>query len=338
MNRITSPYLPRAKKLLDAFANAGTSGAARLSPGDEAVRQRSPAGWYVPRNRLVAELRDRLDGKTLPHQRGTSYCGCSAFLYCVLEDRPDWYVAYATALWRGVPFTFKGASDQTLVSVDTETRNSLTQIQSGKARGSSISDLDWMTMASLSAATRWSGSTPAAAHPTDRGAAITWPWMVKQWFASVGAPAKIDSVGVGLFNSSLEDALALLDRWVGYWLVIQIDASLLSGGSTSIQQRHWVVVDPETPPAIQAAGQAAWFDPKSFGRLRADRRKAALGPVHDAYSGAAVAKGEDSQDHRSPIRLRVVSWGDEHHPIRDATIGNFADRFYGGYAFPRFNR
>jgi hypothetical protein len=120
--------------------------------------------------------------------------------------------------------------------------------------------------------------------------------------------------------------------------VIQIDASLLSGGSTSIQQRHWVVVDPETPPAIQAAGQVAWFDPKSFGRLRADRRKAALGAVHDAYAGAAVAKGEDSQDHRSPMRLRVVSWGDEHHPIRDATIGNFADRFYGGYAFPRFNR
>jgi hypothetical protein len=87
MNRITSPYLPIARKLLDAFANAATSGAARLSPEDEAVRQRSPAGWAVPRNRLVAELRDRLDGKTLPHQRGTSYCGCSAFLYCVLEDR-----------------------------------------------------------------------------------------------------------------------------------------------------------------------------------------------------------------------------------------------------------
>jgi hypothetical protein len=336
MNRITSPHLPRARAILDAFASEGSG--SRLSAKDQAKRQRSPGGWPVPRDRLAAELRARLDGATLPHQRGTSYCGCAAFLYCVLEDRPDWYVAYATALWRGEPFTFKNVAGRTSVSVAEGTRGALSQIQSGKARGGSISDLDWMTMASLSAATRWSGGAPTSARPTDRGASITWPWMVEQWFASVGAPAKLNSVGVGLLKSSMEELLELLDRWAGYWLVIQIDASLLYGGPSSIQQRHWVVIDPETPPMIQPAGQAAWFDPRTFSRLRRDRRATALRQVNDAHAGQAVVDAEDREDQRSATRLRVVSWGNEHHPLHGATIGNVADRFYGGYAFPRFGR
>ena len=338
MIRLSSFHLPRARALLDAFRAEGLPASnARLSPSAEAARQRSPGGWPVPRDRLAAQLQQRLDGRTLMHQRGTSYCGCAAFLYCVLKDRPDWYVAYATALWRGIPFTF--ASNRARLKVDSTegTRRALAQIHGEKVRGPFISDLDWMTMACLSSATRWSKDAgPSVATPSDRGAAITWPWMVKQWFASVGAPAVLDSVGFGLARSSLAELLELLDRWAGHWLVMQIDSSLLEGGASSPLQRHWIVVDSERQPLIQPAGGQGGLLPGAFSTIRSLHERALLAQVRDAYAGQAVVDEETRLDHAALTNLRVVSWGDEHYHLYTPTIGYVADKFYGGYAFPRF--
>lgn len=333
MNRITSTYLPRARTLLAAFRQQGApgAGAKRLSNQAEAARQRSPGGWPVSREQLASELQQRLDGVTLPHQRGTSYCGCAAFLYCLLEDRPDWYVAYATALWRGEPFTFASARERLPISVNPVTLQSLTVIQQDQTAAPSISNLDWMTMASLSGATRRRRGAPATAtRPTDEARSITWPWMVRRWFDAVGAPAAIDSVGLGAFAASMEDLLALLSRWGSHWLVMQIDSSLLNGGSTSITQRHWVVVDPDTRPLIQPPGQRGGLSPSDFVTFRQRQ----LATHTNAYSAVAHVEGLGA----AQTNLRVVSWANEHTRISGSTIGNVADRFYGGYAFPRFGR
>lgn len=333
MNRITSHYLPRARTLLAAFRGEGVA-AAHGKPLDrkaEQARQRSPAGWPVTRAQLAAELRQRLDGVTLPQQRGTSYCGCAAFLYCLLEDRPDWYVAYATALWRGTPFTFAAARNSLAVDVAPGTRQSLATIQQTRTPDRKISSLDWMTMASLSGATRLRrGAAPAVAKPSDEARSITWPWMVRRWFASVGAPAKLDSVDIGLFNASQQDLLALLALWGSHWLVMQIDSSMLTGGGTSITQRHWVVVDPDTRPLIQPPGQRGGLSPADFTAWQ----RAALSKENNAYS----AQAQLDFDATALTNLRVVSWGNEHTPVRGATLGNISSRFYGGFAFPRFNR
>jgi hypothetical protein len=61
--------------------------------------QRSPAGWPVTRSALADQLTARLGGTDEPNQMSASYCGPAAFLYCLLEDRPDLYAAYAIGLW-----------------------------------------------------------------------------------------------------------------------------------------------------------------------------------------------------------------------------------------------
>ena len=344
MNRITSPHLPRAIALVARFRDAGRppAGMQPVDPKWEERRQRSPAGWPVPRARLVALLQQRLEGRSLPDQSGTSYCGCAAFLYCLLEDRPDWYVAYATALWRGVPFSFRSASEHLDVDTDPATRSALTEVQTGRTAARGMNELDWMTMASLSGATHYFRGGPSAVAPDDRFKAITWPWMVKQWFASVGAPAALDSVGVGYTVKGVDDFLELLKRWDSYWLVMQIDASMLNGGGTSIQQRHWVVIDPETRPLIGQPGSSTGLPAAQFVAQRQARGRTSVMTARDPYSGAAAARAEAERQNAevdaAVLKIRLVTWGDEHHQVHQSSLRFVLDRFHGGYAFPRFNR
>lgn len=333
-NRITSRYLPRAWQLLAAFRDEGKRPArGQRAPlaAEEQTRQRSPGGWNVSRDALVGELTGRLNGKTLPQQQNTSYCGCAAFLYCLLEDRPDWYVAYATALWRGQPFTFASGRDRQIVNSTAETRQSMVTMRQMRTPDPKISSLDWMTMASLSGATRLVQSAqPSSARPTDEARSITWPWMVRRWFNSVGASARLDSVGTGLLRGSRDDLLNLLRLWNGNWLVMQIDSSMLTGGATSITQRHWIVVDPETRPLIQPPGQKDGFPVDDFIKWQ----RSAVQRAANAAGGQATVDAAST----ALMRLRVVSWGKEHVSVRNPTLGDVNDRFYGGFVFPRFNR
>lgn len=150
------------------------------------------------------------------------------------------------------------------------------------------------------------------------------------------------SVGVGSGLASLDDLLDLFAMWHSCWLVLEIDSSLLMGGSTSIQQRHWVVVDPETLPLIRLPGSSTGLTSAQF---RAKREAAARGSVQgatDAYGGMAALNSERARQQieadKSVVHLRVVSWADEHHHIHQPTLPFVLQRFYGGYAFPRFNQ
>ncbi|RYF24147.1 MAG: hypothetical protein EOO77_00680 [Oxalobacteraceae bacterium] len=109
--------LKTAQQLLARFREAGRPPKGK-SPG---ALQASPAGWQVPRETLAAQIEQRIAGKGTPSQVGTSYCGPAAFLYCVLEDRPDVYVAYAISLWMRGSFDFRTASGNVHVAVDPET-------------------------------------------------------------------------------------------------------------------------------------------------------------------------------------------------------------------------
>ena len=86
---------------------AGTPG---KSPSDWQGRcidtQTGRVGWPIRRALLAAELTARVDGKNIPRQMETSYCGPAAFLYCLLHDRPDLYVAYAIGLWQHGHYDF----------------------------------------------------------------------------------------------------------------------------------------------------------------------------------------------------------------------------------------
>ena len=100
MTIINKDRLAAAQALVHRFAQAGTAPAGMTPLGETAANmQRSPAGWPVTRSAIADQLTKRLGGADEPNQMSTSYCGPAAFLYCLLEDRPDLYVAYAIGLW-----------------------------------------------------------------------------------------------------------------------------------------------------------------------------------------------------------------------------------------------
>lgn len=260
MNHLNSSYMRRAHEILAAFCNQGKANVHKGKPSsaqEQEKLQKSPGGWPVTRDTLAIQIEQRLAGRNLPDQVRTNYCGCAAFLYCLLEDRPDWYVAYATALWRGEQFSFATPLGKVDVSTTEGTRQSLAIIHKSAPTSNAISDLDWMTMAGLSSATRYVSSwSPKSASPTDDFSAITWPWMMRRWFRSVGSQIKFDSVGFGAGGTSFESLLNLLALWGNHWIVLEIDPGLLNGGKGSMVQKHWVVVDPHTRLFVRPAKQS----------------------------------------------------------------------------------
>ncbi|RZL80905.1 MAG: hypothetical protein EOP66_06195 [Sphingomonas sp.] len=282
----------------------------------------------MTRDVLTAQLEQRIAGKGTPSQVGTSYCGPAAFLYCVLEDRPDIYIAYAISLWMRGTFDFRTKSGNAHVASDTGTikeMGTLVRRRIAKPGKAQISELDWMTMACLSASTRPFFVPGNAAHLDDVGSSITYPWVLKSWFAATGSRSKVDSMGLGAFKSGLFFFANLMRFWRDHWLVMQIDSSLIEGGTpNTFAQRHWVVVDPHKMPRVQIGGKGApqplWAILDEFWR------------VPSAQLDTAIL-GERMKDW--PMDLRVVTWGAEDTKFRMNTLGDVASRFYGGYAFPR---
>lgn len=213
-----------ARKAIRRFLadNAGTPG---KSPTDWQGRcidmQTSSVGWPIRRAQLAAELTARVDGKNIPNQLETSYCGPAAFLYCLLHDRPDLYVAYAIGLWQHGHYDF--ASGKTHMDVAgmrgmaTEMRK-LDAARKANPKIGRVSNLDWMTMASLSASTRPLRSIWGAPEPSAQAASVTYPQVLKGWFAAVGSRPVASSMVLGALKSNLSSFLEiaplvqLLDR------------------------------------------------------------------------------------------------------------------------------
>lgn len=361
--------LPAALKLLAEFRAAGRAPAPVKPPvhagaaareGGHASRgagppgkapssadlQRSPAGWPVTRDVLAAQLERRLTGHDLPYQFNTSYCGCAAFLVALLVDRPDLYTSYAIGLWTGDHFTFQGKDGAKLtVSAASGTMTTLAGIQAGdKSRTSAISDIDWMTMASLSGSSHSGPAQPVAAPKGLKSTwnAITWPSMMRNWFTSVGAAPGLDSVGLGAISRSASDFLDLLALWSNHWIILEIDVSLLEGGIALPTNRHWVLVNPLYPPKVRAAGAKTAESPAALKNAYQNRWTGggpALGsdPSADLVSmkfGSGVAA--DILLDEAVVDMQVISWAQDWHTFKNPTLSHIASRFYGGYACPRF--
>lgn len=319
--------LQTALRWLARFQQAGhmVGGRVVTSPSELAALQRSPAGWPISRNSLCAELAARLAGRTEPDQVETSYCGPAVFLYCLLEDRPDLYVAYAQTLWQAGSFSFVTAGQNMELESTAGAKKAIATIDrlALPARARHLSDLDWMTMSSLSASTRPGGGWLGAPKPTDEGRSITLPTMMRTWFAAVGSRPRADTMGVGATRKSIGDFLKVARNWPNCWIVLQIDTSLLQGGKTNFAtQRHWVVMDPHQTPLVKmGAGRVV--------------------TLADLPGKITDFNDLDGSDQERVLKswqtnLRVVSWGKENYAIAGQDLGYLEDRFYGAIAFPRF--
>jgi hypothetical protein len=309
-----SPRLAAAAALIARFAAPPETARGRSSPD----AQSSPLGWPITRDALVQQLRRRIEGSDLPRQVNTSYCGPAAFLYCVLEDRPDIYADYAIAMWTRGEYDFRSPLRTLDVASNQGVRSALAAAQKAKPGQRFISDLDWMTMAPLSMSTRPFGLVFGTPAPDDQVGSISYPGVVREWFAAAGARLREDTMGVGLMKSPTSSTLKLLAQWPTSWIVLQIDSSLLSGGTTStFRNRHWVVVNPHRRPLVRVA-ETKQVVPMSE----------VLKSVPAGHAMPDLGTWQTS--------LYFASWGNENTPMHDQHLGQLAGRIYGGFAFSHF--
>lgn len=259
-----------------------------------------------------------MSGKDLPKQMGTSYCGPAAFLYCVLEDRPDLYCAYAISMWLHGEYDFRSGAQNMEIDSNTDTRNALPKARAAQPNRSFISDLDWMTMAPLSASTRpVLAKVFGSPEPDDQAGSISYPGVVREWFSAVGAKLRADTMGVGLMKTSPTATINLMRHWANSWIVLQIDSSLIStGGTNTFANRHWVVINPHRRPLVRAG------------------RNGPVIPLADAYRAVGPDTGSDMEDWETS--LYTVSWGSENKGLKSPTLGHLKGRIYGGFAFSHF--
>jgi hypothetical protein len=321
MSIAAGPRLRAAEALIARFAAAGRPAAGK-NPKETAKRaanlQKSPAGWPFSRDALVNALRRRMSGKDLPKQLGTSYCGPAAFLYCVLEDRPDVYCAYAISLWLRGEYDFRSSAQAVEVDSDEAIRTALSLARAKEPGRSFISDLDWMTMAPLSASTRpgWSRIL-GSPEPDDMVGSISYPGVVKGWFAAVGARLRADTMGLGLMKTAPASTIKLMAYWANSWIVLQIDSSLIDAGDTNtFANRHWVVVNPHRRPLVKAG------------------KDGPIVPLSDAYKVLGSSTAPNMSDWETSFY--AVSWGKESTALHNRKLGHLAGRIYGGFAFSRF--
>lgn len=320
MSIAAGPRLRAAEALIARFAAAGRPAAGK-NPAETAKRaalQASPVGWPFSRDALVQALRRRMSGKDLPKQMGTSYCGPAAFLYCVLEDRPDLYCAYAISMWLHGEYDFRSGAQIMEVDSNTDTRNALPKARAAQPNRSFISDLDWMTMAPLSASTRpVLAKVFGSPEPDDQAGSISYPGVVREWFSAVGAKLRADTMGVGLMKTSPTATINLMRHWANSWIVLQIDSSLIStGGTNTFANRHWVVINPHRRPLVRAG------------------RNGPVIPLADAYRAVGPDTGSDMEDWETS--LYTVSWDSENKGLKSPTLGHLKGRIYGGFAFSHF--
>lgn len=291
-----------------------------------AALQRSPAGWPITRDDFAGQIKARLDGK-LPDQLETSYCGPAAFLYCLIHDRPDIYVTYAISLWERGHFRFGNRNAAlSLSSADGEIPAAikLRQARAATPRRRHINDIDWMTMSCLSASTR--PIDVGAVTPRDEFGSITYPHVLRRWFVTAGAAVRADTMGAGLFKSPLAETLTLMKHWGDSWIILQIDSSLLQGGSTNtFAKRHWVAVDPHRQPMVR---KGAGGPVVPLADVAPDIWKIPPGQSAPNLEGHHMADWETN--------LGIVTWANEHHEVHNRKLGQTIGRIYGGYAFSRF--
>ena len=322
-----SPRLTAARAMVKRFAQGGDP-----PPGGkpDPAQQKSPAYWPVTRQQLAMQLERRIEGRDRPEQIETSYCGPAAFLYCLLQDRPDIYVDYAVGLWTRGEYKFGVPSHKVELNGGWGTRLSLAEITIARAQNRTtrfVSDLDWMTMASLSASTRPFGWVMARPQDTDQLSAVTYPRVVKGWFAAAGCTLACDTMGWGIDPATVESTLKLMAHWPSCWIVLQIDASLIDTGDISFfGNRHWVVVSPRVMPTVQigrGGPVVAMGDALSF--FQAEERKMWTTSIDKLLHSPQPGEWQTS--------LHVVSWGNEALGVRDPKLGYLYPRVYGGFAF-----
>ncbi len=196
--------------------------------------------WGISKDDLIKELIVRIHGVRWPNQGQTALCGPAAFVYWLVQDRPDMYVDHVIRLWKLESFQLGkmavGVSPKVLESA----RN---QFERHTPETSDISPVDWLFLASLRNQSADLNPFGDYETPADQWAAITLPSNLKTWFNAVGSNTLIDNTSLfGVLKPDWNGLERLSDLVPFNRVLLLVSASIFTGKSATTKN-HWVVLN-----------------------------------------------------------------------------------------------
>ncbi|XDZ50148.1 PAAR domain-containing protein [Neisseriaceae bacterium CLB008] len=237
-------FLALAHELIDVFALAPSQASAFEDPQYPASTQQHPFAKTILIRQLRARLRRHLDLPNLAspsiQQGPSSLCGPACFAFCLLQDRPDHYVATILSLWQHGQAQL---GQQRLQPRPTTLRpKNFTRADSHGQR-THLPIIDWIFLASLKDS---SNKLLPYATPHHKTAGITFWFHLDRWFHAVGAP-KLNHYYAPLGSHSRQIA-QLNQQHPDHHLIALVGAGLLHNGHGRLSN-HWIVL---TKPPVYA--------------------------------------------------------------------------------------
>ncbi|CAN7296203.1 hypothetical protein LJR129_001513 [Acidovorax sp. LjRoot129] len=263
--------------------------------------------WGVNNVELADQLGVRVSGgsTTWPSQGQTSLCGPAAFMFCLIQDRPDLYVNHIIDLWAGRPATLGKRSVQPSAQVKTTAETLAPNSQTTIPGAADINAVDWISMASLRNDSPDLNPFADYDHPSATVSAITRPKYMQGWFNAAGATTLLDNTNEIIPCADWNELLDLAPYQASGWVVMLVSAAMFQGAGGSTYKNHWVVLN---------------------GPIMVNGR-----PIN------GYTKTNKPDLETASIQARVFTWGNEAQGLATTKalphLSHFLKCFHGGIAF-----
>lgn len=260
----TVDFLQLAQTLLKQFAQMPETTSAFEDPQYPHNSTHNPFAKPILIQQLQARLSQSLalPNLTTPYiQQGpSSLCGPASFAHCLLQDRPDIYVATILALWQHGQAKM---GDLWLRPSRHARRPKRFTLASSGGLHTHLPMVDWLLLASLKDS---SNRLLAYASPQHKTAGMTfWPHL-NRWFTAVGATQI--SHFYALFGSSAHQLALLKQQWhSGQHIIALIGAGMLHNGRGRFSN-HWVVFTDPPPWPTTTTNDFTQLPLFSWGQVR----------------------------------------------------------------------
>lgn len=207
---------------------------------------------HVKQADVVTGLTERVNDPTKQNQAEANLCGPAAFLYCLLNEHPEYYVQYVVDLF----LTGKAHIGALKVEPSLDCRYY-------DPPANRIAPVDWIALASLRDS---ENTTFTFSSIDDTVAGITMPHSLAKWLSESGfSGVKNDT---NLVHSKGQREIEECGQEVALyrWVFLFINDNLLDGTKqtkSSTFPNHWIVLD----SAPQIAGDDISFTAYSWGKI-----------------------------------------------------------------------
>lgn len=185
--------------------------------------------YALPRASIARGLRERVTNPKSLDQNQASLCGPAAFLYCLLNCRPDLFATYVIDLY----LTGEGRIGDLTITPSTG-------CLSFHSNPSKIADVDWVALASLrDSENLWFQYSS----PNDTASGATAPYVLAKWFEKAGFPGVVNETNA-YFSKGLPTLLTgNLQAFAGGHVCLLVNDNMLNDyQESSMFCNHWVVL------------------------------------------------------------------------------------------------